>query len=302
MPRTRTEVKLWNGQDGMRCWEWPDGEERGRGITINPRAMLQDFFQCPSCKEFADMQGVGIRADERGMYYCRKCGEEIVAQHSAALDSEMDFKPIHVEVPTEYMQADILLFPAGKQGVLRDWPMKRPLLGICGVNGAGKTMALYAIYKNLARRGRKAFVMICSAERSRWSQSNNRDEIVERWIKAPWLLVDDITAPPATDGWKDVMHNLLSARLSHRRPTLITTHSKADEVNEKYGPPICSRLSAFEWLALPSIDWRKRLRGVIEEEKPEPTLFDGKMIPAEPMRALKIIHPTESGVVGGSAK
>lgn len=290
--REQMDCKLWNGQEGHRIWDWPDGEEKGRGQNINPRAQLQEFFLCPVCGEFVSLHDPGLRADERGRYYCKKCGDEIVAQHAADPDSAIDFRPIAVDVPTEYMQADIMLCPASKAGVLRKWPMEKPLLGICGINGSGKTMVLYAINKNLGRRGRRAIVMICSSERSRWSQSNNREDIVDRWKKAPWLLMDDITAPPATDGWADVMHNLLSERLSHRRPTLITTHSNAEEVREKYGQPICSRLSAFEWLAMPSIDWRKKLRGIIEAEKPEPDLFNQPT-----QRALKIIQPT----IGGSA-
>ncbi len=299
--REQKEVKLWNGQHGIHIWDWPDGEERGKGATLNPRAQLQAFFECPSCKEFVPIHDKNVRSDIHGKLYCAKCGDEIVKIHASSPNSEENFRPIQVEVPIEFTLADIMLLPAGKQAICRDWPVKRPLLGIFGINGCGKTMTLYAIYKNLALRGRKGYVMLCGNERARWAQSKDRDAIVSQWKKTPWLLMDDFTSPPATDGWASAMHDLLSERISNRRPTIITTHSNAKEISDKYENAICSRFSSFQWMSLPPVDWRKRMKGAVDEEPQEQTLFDAALEvdtnSKESQRALKIVMPT----VGGGA-
>jgi len=286
----KKEVKLLSGQSGLLVWEWPDGEERGSGLSINPKAVLTQCFLCPGCGEFVNVHAEGIRANERGHYYCKKCGNEIVDNYAKAQVGEGTVgAPIEIEVPAEYMTASILQYSGKNQSALSSWPKKRPLMGILGIPGSGKSNAIWAIAKNLATRGQRATIMIASEERRRWYQTkeDKRGKIEESWMRAIWLLIDDISAPPASDGWQAVMHDLLTVRKRHLRPTVVTTAAKGEELEEKYGAAIRSRLSSFEWLQLADKDWRKEKKP-IEDDTP-PDLFDQKQLP----RALKIVKPIE---------
>lgn len=66
--------------------------------------------------------------------------------------------------------------------------------------------------------------------------------VLGRMERVPWLVLDDMGGELLTDTWKSNLTDLILARNSARRRTLITTNLPVDAFKERYDERIISRI------------------------------------------------------------
>jgi DNA replication protein DnaC len=138
---------------------------------------------------------------------------------------------------------------------------------LMGNPGRGKTH-LAAAYLNywMQERGKAgvfvSLVDLMSALRRtiRATEGPDWDTLLDRYVQADLLVLDDLGQEKATEKVSEVVFHLLNSRINQRKPTVITTNYDLKSLSTiaGYPPSICSRLAGFERVTWDSGDYRLR--------------------------------------------
>jgi DNA replication protein DnaC len=144
---------------------------------------------------------------------------------------------------------------------------------LMGNPGRGKTH-LAAAYLNLwmGERGKTGvFVslvdLMSSLRRTiRATEGPDWDTLLDRYVMADLLVLDDLGQEKATEKVSEVVFHLINSRINQRKPTVVTTNYnlKALAADVGYPPSICSRLASFERITWDSGDYRLKNRGMLK--------------------------------------
>ena len=117
---------------------------------------------------------------------------------------------------------------------------------IWGPVGTGKTYAAYAIMKRLGEIGIRATLytspdlMDKLRDDFQHKDSYNLDRLLEnRGV----LIIDDLGAEKATEWVVEMLHRIIDKRYREVLPTIVTSNSSLDELSERVGDRIPSRLA-----------------------------------------------------------
>lgn len=253
---------------------------------------VPDDYDIPADLTFAMLHRDGVTPQWRGLWHCcSECDEwfsEMPTFTEAALplcgrcrssarraQNELQRgAPVELEIPAMYLTAGLDQFPAALRAKLSAWPMHSKLLLLVGDVGRGKTHACWTVMKTLAASGFRAHYEFGVTCRERWMRSmpDAQRRYENQLCNTPWLIVDDFSAPPATDGWAVFVHRLLDERTANRRPTLITSSATAPKIADKYGAAVASRLQFFECVMITGRDRRQAEAAPSTPAAPPPTL------------------------------
>jgi len=237
---------------------WPEcGVCRGRFSRLidmgDGRAM------CPGCARSeadaarltVEVQEMVARFDQRLNRWLRRAGLS---------DREMDAEVFGI--PDTIVEA----MPARTVRAMLAGQIPVKGFGLRGTAGIGKTFAIAALVKKMAREkiageiqaaGRRAFDPWLTwaawpAIANRMRVASLRDggledctRIMDAMATSPVLVIDDLGAERAkAEDWVGSLLDLMvDARYKDRRPTWYTTHLKAEEMAERYGVRMFSRLT-----------------------------------------------------------
>ena len=142
------------------------------------------------------------------------------------------------------------------QRFAREYPAARtPNLLIAGGSGLGKTYLSQCIANELAKRGHLPIYITAYRlfEVERQAHIENRPELMEDYLKAPILLIDDLGTEPMMSNITVVqLFHLLNERQMTGRSTIISTNLTVPELRERYTERITSRwMDATSWTFLP---------------------------------------------------
>ena len=227
------------------------------------------FYACDLCHEwFEEFAGGEVRysqAQKRGSR-CKSC----LRDHPFTNDEEGPIKnskpaAVEIQVPPLYLTASINDVAPKFRKVVDSWPRERKFLAIIGNPGAGKTHICWAVAKKLALAGQKTTLLWAPEMKDRWMaalHSYEAESLVRGWEYTPLLLVDDLSAPTASEGWTALLHEVLDRRLTWQKPTLLTMTTPDADIEKRFGASIRSRLHFFDFVTLLSatgkaMDWRK---------------------------------------------
>lgn len=134
-------------------------------------------------------------------------------------------------------------------------------LALVGGNGRGKSGLAAAIVHALCLRGIGArFVSVAQLLgdlRARMDGADGRpDALLQRYIAAPVLVLDDLAAPRGTDWAIETLTALVDGRLAAAHPTVVTLDVELRAVAEIFGTRIASRLRLFDWITVGGADLR----------------------------------------------
>ena len=92
---------------------------------------------------------------------------------------------------------------------------------------------------------RRKALFVRASEVSRVTASDYDEEaqgFLERCMRVPWLVIDDLGAERAWDGWLARLDELIDARYGDRRKTIITSNLDSKAFKERYGERIADRI------------------------------------------------------------
>lgn len=178
-------------------------------------------------------------------------------------------------VPKAYQKKTLDKFQGNDQLIreIKQHIEKRPFQNLLfsGVPGCGKTHIAIAIMSELVKRLYPidkmyfiSFEWLLQQIRASYDSPhpNTEEALLERLCQYELLVIDDIGVSHTTDFQARILYMLLDRRLSEGKKFIITTNLRfsdnSDEVLDRYGARIASRLAEFRTIIIEMPDYRKR--------------------------------------------
>ena len=120
---------------------------------------------------------------------------------------------------------------------------------ICGPTGTGKTYLTQCVADKLMKQNRivlftSAFNLHNSMLNYHINQTAGRDQILEPFLSAEVLIIDDLGSEPMLQNvTKEYLYLIISERLENKLPTIITSNLYPDEILNHYSSRLSSRLT-----------------------------------------------------------
>lgn len=201
------------------------------------------FFHCPIC------QDTGILSNG-GYCKCLKDTYKQVLKNKASLNTSPDFtfKNNTINKIKCKQSKNLNLLYKSMQKYCNEYPNnKYKNIFLFGKVGVGKSCLLSAVFNELVNKGINAqfytaFQLNSIFFKYHYSDMNNRNYILENLINADVLIIDDLGIEPII---KNVSLEYLTAILYERKNkhTIISSNLNYNELEEKYGQRISSRLT-----------------------------------------------------------
>ena len=176
-------------------------------------------------------------------------------------------------IPAKYRQCSFSNFKGGSGLVkwLTDYAEKWPphSLILSGPCGAGKTHLAISILQEQIQHGHWLDIWFVSSPEMLREIKMTYDpdyplseaDVIDKYTEIEFLVIDDLGAEAATDWAISTFYLILDRRHRNDTPTLITTNLTTQEIEEKLGARIASRLSEYRTIQLKGIDHRKMTPG-----------------------------------------
>ena len=160
-------------------------------------------------------------------------------------------EPVKIKVPDMYMDANLASVVRGFDGptqrTILNYPGSQRLMVFVGINGVGKTHALWAVFKDLARRGIQTVFKEAKDLRQDWMHDmDGRQALLGGLADVPVLGLDDISEALETPGWAEDFSWLINKRIENvNTATLMTTSASPDQIRQGFGSAFADRMKYF---------------------------------------------------------
>lgn len=189
---------------------------------------------------------------------CPDCKPE--AQKATVGDSERDRV---ANIPPKYKESRGGRFPAQIDGKANEFAAGSiDGLFIFGATGTGKTYLATACLQRWSKENGKSGTWQTAARmlmeiRATFRDGSREDEsaIVERYVNASCLLIDDLGAEKVTDWSTSTLTLILADRINEGRPTIVTSNNNLAQLAQ-WSDRIASRLSGYQCIQLAGKDRR----------------------------------------------
>jgi len=213
--------------------------------------------ECPDC------QGTGWRSVARQELHFNRLTEVTRAVKCQCRRA----REVLISIPLEYHHAELTGFPASVEEAARAW-LSTGLaqapgdLIVYGDGGTGKTHLACALTKEALRGGRDVtyrqmnniYEEVQDATDNQFEERPNA--IKPRYKRAPVLVLDEIGAGSNSDFERRTLLEIISDRLVHKRPTVVTTNLSLNQIAAKLDDRLASRLGSYRPIRLEGCDRR----------------------------------------------
>lgn len=148
----------------------------------------------------------------------------------------------------------------------RSFSKKSPSLFFVGDTGLGKTHLSLAIAKTVLEKGYAVIYgsaqdLFRSMEKEHFGREKPDKDTLQALLDCDLLVMDDLGAEFDSNYYTTCLYNIVNARLSAGRPTIISSNLTISQVQEKYSERIVSRLfSMYQVLRFSGKDIRQLKR------------------------------------------
>lgn len=117
-----------------------------------------------------------------------------------------------------------------------------------GNNGVGKSYSSVAIIREYYRlhKDYPIFYNVSNLYQDWLSQAKSPIELMYKLSNAPLLVLDDLGTRTPTEAFCDFLYLIINSRYADMKGTVVTTNLSTEEVVEKFGNAIASRLFSGE--------------------------------------------------------
>lgn len=236
-----------HGQNALIAWQTINGCECFYGENL-------DGTFCQNCDD-----GQALAGEVRALIHAKKqalLDKLVAASGLTELMKSQTFQTFltRSDLELESALAQVMDAASGFRSII-----------LIGDPGTGKSH-LAAAYLNYAiSQGRTGvFVSLIDLMSSlRMTVSSNEpgqdwDTLLQRFIEADILVLDDLGQEKATPKVIEVLFHLLNSRVSRQKPTVVTSNYKLKQLMDNYGysPAIVSRLASFQRISWICADHR----------------------------------------------
>lgn len=142
--------------------------------------------------------------------------------------------------------------------------IKNPTKGLFlfGKAGTGKThlAAKIAHETQVPTRFIKMAKLLLELRSNFGRDSWENEKIIEKLSKVDLLIIDDLGTEKMSDWVAETIYLLIDERYANMRPTIITSNFSLEELEERVGDRVCSRIMGMcRLLKVDTGDFRKRL-------------------------------------------
>jgi DNA replication protein DnaC len=172
-------------------------------------------------------------------------------------------RAIRAELPPRYHDARLDSFSPALQTRVSDW-IREPGDGLLlsGAVGTGKTHLAAAIVRSRMELGKapafRRAADLYAGLRETYRVNTSEAELMRAYVESPLLVLDDLGAGALTDFERRITLEIFDRRLNNRRPTIVTTNWKLEDIAEKMDDRIASRLASYTNLVVSGKDRRLR--------------------------------------------
>jgi len=178
----------------------------------------------------------------------------------------------YLGIPKEYLQCSFENFQGNDilvKGFQRYCSKVQSLL-LIGICGCGKTHIVVAVMRELVKQNVSISRMEFKPARKLLQEikasydnkiiSESEVSILQRYGSKPLLILDDFGFDETPSDWQvNILYSLLDERINQSVKTIITTNLSLEEIEDKFGSRIASRLSGFINLKIKNMpDYRKQ--------------------------------------------
>ena len=229
--------------------------------TREADAMLRQILSAHGYPaDYLDLQYTCTKCSDTGFVGGRPCtcleeeigrigAEQLNARSRLSLSSFSDFSLAYYQtLPPEQYHAMEQNLAVCQQYAADFSPERASNLFMAGGTGLGKTHLSLAIANVLLQKGYSVIYDSLSSilhilEQEQFGRSRQSEEdTLPALLECDLLILDDFGAEFDTNFSRSMIYTILNSRMNARKPMIVNTNLTSNEVSEKYGDRILSRL------------------------------------------------------------
>lgn len=213
-----------------------------------PADYLDIHYTCACCNDtgFTDGKPCKCLTAEIG----RVAAEQFNANSQLALSSFQTFSlHYYSDLPTEQYQVMERILQTCKQYAADFSPERAGNLLLLGNTGLGKTHLSLAIANELLQKGHSvmydsvgSLLHILEREQFRRGGEQSEQDTLSAVLTCDLLILDDFGTEFDTSFSRSMLYTILNGRISAHKPVIVNTNLNHQEIRERYGDRILSRL------------------------------------------------------------
>lgn len=212
-------------------------------LGINPESLLPNY-ECKLCED------VGFRSGGMCTCFKQKLHEEMIKQSGLGKNELATFNDYHSEIATNADQQKEL---ESLKNYFLKWTdafpnNKTKMVLITGKTGVGKTFLSECVARNIIDKGYlvsfvTAFGMNNLLLKYHSTFNDTKSSYMDMLLDPDVLIIDDLgTEPILKNITIEYLYVILSERIRHNKATLITTNLSLEQIINRYGERIYSRI------------------------------------------------------------
>lgn len=145
----------------------------------------------------------------------------------------------------------------------REWLTKLNPLYVSGATGSGKTYFFYAILKELIKTQKYQWIIVISSdvlddELLEAAKKGNEEDKIKKYTEVPILFIDDLGVErPENERVIKQYYRIIDHRMNNLMTTVFTSNIAIEQIKNKLGDRIASRLEMAQEIKFPKKDLRK---------------------------------------------